>query len=50
MLCECGCPINLKPYKRGESTIDILNFAQKSLLVSIFIYLHKKIYNILLGP
>jgi hypothetical protein len=33
MLCECGCPINLKPYKGGESTIDILQFAADSLKV-----------------
>lgn len=33
MLCECGCPINLKPYKGGESTIDILKFAEDSLKV-----------------
>lgn len=33
MLCECGCIINLKPYKGGESTTEILEFAEKTLKV-----------------
>ncbi len=33
MLCECGSPINLKPYKGGESITGIMEFAEDSLKV-----------------
>jgi hypothetical protein len=33
MICECGCPINIKPFKGGESITDIVDFAQVTLEV-----------------
>ena len=33
MLCECGCPINITPFKDGESFLEMLYFAQKTLKV-----------------
>ena len=36
MLCECGCPVGIQLYKGGESYIDMLAFARKTLLVIFF--------------
>lgn len=36
ILCECGSPIAMKPYKGGESILDVLYFVEQSLRVSLF--------------
>lgn len=36
-MCECGCPIDIKPYKGGESFIEILEFAEIALKVAIHV-------------
>ena len=33
MLCECGCLIAMTPFKGGESILDMMDFAQRSLQV-----------------
>jgi len=48
MICECGCPINLKPYKGGESTTDILYFAEMSLRVYIIVIIYIEVRYILI--
>ena len=37
MLCECGCPVGLEVYKGGESYINMLAFARKTLEVSFML-------------
>jgi len=34
MLCECGSPVAIFPFKGRESIIDVMDFAETSLRVS----------------
>ena len=42
-MCECICIEDSKPYKEGESIVNILDFTQTALVVSVITFILKNI-------